>query len=293
MTIYSNRTDLLFNIKFLLTFLFFSFSYLSATSQKRIPDDYCISINEMKLFKNINELRADYDKPKLKLSSSLSYVARLHVNDLLNNHPDTSICGLSSWSDNGEWKACCYNSYVLDEECMWDKPKELTSYPYRAYELVTYFEDQFTTDSVIKIWSGTRQVIDMILTRGKYEQKKWVCFGVGINDHYVSVWFAQRADKVPVPAVCDTTYNVIETDSTTAFIDSEGYFYLIYGSFENITDAKEALKRYKKNSFPEAGILSKDNLNRIYLGKFDNLKAAMFAKQSLPYSYKEAWILKE
>ena len=293
MTTYSNRADLSFYIKFSFTILIFLFSYLAAASQKRIPDDYCISIDEMKLFKSINDLRTDYDKPELKLSSSLSYVAKLHVNDLLNNHPDTSICGLSSWSKNGEWRACCYNSYVLDEECMWDKPKELTSYPYRAYELVTYFEDEYTTDSVIKLWSGTRQLIDMILTRGKYEQKKWVCFGVGINDHYVSVWFGQRTDKAPVPAVCDTTYNVYETDSTAASIDSEGFFYLVYGSFENIADAKEALKRYKKNSFPEAGILSKDNLNRIYLGKFNNLKAAMYAKQSLPYTYREAWILKE
>ena len=289
----SHRIELTFLSKGILAFLLILFNTLSVMSQKKVPDDYCISINEMKLYKSINDLRTDYDKPVLKLSSSLSYVAKLHVNDLLNNHPDTSICGLSSWSDNGEWRACCYNSYVLDEDCMWDKPKELTSYPYRAYELVTYFEDEFTNDSIIKIWSGTRQVIDMILTRGKYEQKKWICFGVGINDHYVSVWFGQRADKAPIPAVCDTTYNVMNSDSTTAFIDSEGYFYLIYGSFENITDAKEALKRYKKNRFPEAGILSKDNLNRIYLGKFDNLKAAMYAKQNLPYTYREAWILKE
>ena len=72
MTTYSNRADLSFYIKFSFTFLIFLFSYLAATSQKRIPADYCISINEMKLFKSINDLRTDYDKPELKLSSSLS-----------------------------------------------------------------------------------------------------------------------------------------------------------------------------------------------------------------------------
>lgn len=276
------------------TFFVIGYLLLPATSQAqhKIPGDYCISAEEMQLFDQINELRSDYGKTKLKISASLSYVAHTHVNDLLNNHPDTSICSLSSWSDKGNWKACCYNPYVLNEKCMWDKPKELTTYPYRGYELVTYFEDEVSVDSVIRLWSDSREVLDMILTREKYKQKKWICMGVGINGHYVSVWFGQRADKTAKPHICDKTKGSAATAANTGQ-QEKSFYYLIYGSFDNVKDAKEALKRLQKSDFPKAGILEKDHRTRIYLGKFNNLKEANFAKQNLPYTYREAWILKD
>ncbi len=277
---------------FLLSIVLLLFS-LETTSQNKIPKDYCISLDEMNLFNQINSLRSSYDKPKLKLSASLSYVAHTHVNDLQNNRPDTSICGLSSWSDKGNWKACCYNTYVFDEKCMWDKPKELTSYPYRGYELVMYFEDPLISDSIINIWSGARKVLDMIMTNGDYQPKKWVCMGIGINEHYASVWFGQRNDVVARPPVCDTnTAAVYAGSKKPADTISRGFFYLIFGSFDQMKDAKEALKPIKKNGFPESGILTKDDRYRIYLGKYDNIKTATFAKQGLPDDYKEAWILK-
>lgn len=279
-------------LRSLISFVIITICWNPLVSQNTLPDNYCLSTDEMRLFEKVNEIRADYDKKAVQLSSSLSYVAKLHVEDLYMNHPDTSICGLSSWSDKGIWKACCYNNYVLNEECMWAKPKELTSYRYRGYELVTYFEDAVSIDSVINIWSGTREVLDMILTQGNYSEKKWICMGVGINKDYVSVWFGQRADQNRIPKICDsTTYEaIVQVESK---VSSDDFFYLIFGSFEDIDDAKEALRRARKNNFPDADLLIKDGLNRIYLGKYDNLKAAMYAKQSLPYSYKDAWILKD
>lgn len=267
-------------------------SQLTAVSQHKIPENYCITPEEMQLFNQVNDLRVEYDKSLLKLSASLSYIAQTHVNDLLNNHPDTSICSLSSWSDKGNWKACCYNTYVLDEDCMWEKPKELTTYPYRGYELVMYFEDRLNVDSVIQLWSGTKKVLDMILTRESYKQKKWICMGVGLNEHYVSVWFGQRADRTALPQLCDTTVIMPVADTMASDTIKKGDFYLIFGSFDQLQDAKEALKRIDKEKFPDAGILTKDQRYRIFLGKFDNIKAATFAKQNLPYGYKEAWILK-
>ena len=272
--------------------LWYLFLPITSEAQHKIPDDYCISAEEMQLFNQINELLTDYDKTKLKISASLSYVAHTHVNDLQNNRPDTSICNLSSWSDKGSWKACCYNPYVLNEKCMWDKPKELTTYPYRGYELVTFFEDEISVDSVIRLWSTSREVLDMILTREKYKQKKWICMGIGINEHYVSVWFGQRADKTAKPHICDQTSSSTAV-ATTASQQKKSFYYLIYGSFDNLRDAKEALKRIQKNDFPKAGVLEKNNRTRIYLDKFNNLKEANFAKQNLPYTYREAWILKD
>jgi hypothetical protein len=265
--------------------------YQPMWSQSTDMNDYCISENELKLAALINQIREDYDTKKLQLSASLSFVAKLHVEDLYSNHPDTSICGLSSWSDKGGWKACCYNKYVLDEDCMWAKPRELTSYPYRGYELVTYLEDDFTIDTIIKIWSGTKEVLDMILAKGNYESKKWVCMGIGVNKDYVSLWFGQRTDPAGRPAACDTLMSVVENTEITQ--DDNSSFYIVFGSFEDRNDAKEALRRINKEDFPEADILSSSGLNRVYLGQYSSLKAAMLAKQNLPYTYREAWILKD
>ena len=115
--------------------------------------------------------------------------------------------------------------------------------------------------------------------------------GIGINKNYVSLWFGQRKDQARQPKICDSiSYQLKESAVSES---DEGHFYLIYGSFEDINDAKEALRRVRKSDFLDADILLKDGLNRIYIGKFNNLKAAMYAKQNLPYSFKDAWILKD
>ncbi len=105
----------------------------SLLAQKKIPSSFCLHPAEKRLADSINNIRLSQGKKALQLSVSLSFVARAHVADLLNNHPDTSICNLSSWSDKGPWKACCYNPYVVNHNGMWEKPKELTNYPYRGY----------------------------------------------------------------------------------------------------------------------------------------------------------------
>ncbi len=273
----------------------FAFSLQFLMAQHSMPKDFCINAQESELFQAANDLREAYGKPRLQHSSSLTYVAQLHVDDLMNNHPDTSICNLSSWSDKGNWSPCCYNSYIPNPECMWGKPKELTSYPYRGYEMVVYFDDKISLDSLMKLWSDSKEMLDMLLTRGAYEQKKWICMGLAMNDHYASIWFGQRRDRASEPKLCETVdttavVQVAERKETDAQLP---IYYVIFGSFDNIKDAREALKRIKKNGYDDAGILTKNNHFRIYLLQFSSLKEAMFAKQGLPYTYNEAWILKD
>ncbi|HEY9116123.1 MAG TPA: SPOR domain-containing protein [Bacteroidales bacterium] len=262
-------------------------------AQKQLPANFCISTQEKALFDKINQLRKIYSKKPLKLSASLSYVAKVHVDDLLRNNPDTSVCNLSSWSNKGSWNACCYNPYVLNQDCMWDKPKELTPYPYRGYEIAGYFEEEFTVDSVLDLWSGEKEVIDMLIAEGEYSNKDWVCMGVGMNSNYVSVWFGQRADGAGVPKVCsdnaETSVAVIAPADTL----SKAGYYLIFGSFNNINDAREALKKYRKDGFENGGFLKYGDVTRVYLNRFDDMKEAMLAKQKLPSAYREAWIYKE
>lgn len=259
-------------------------------AQKDIPSEYCINTNEIELFNQLNQLIDEYGKTELELSASLSYVANIHVNDLFTNRPDTSVCNLSSWSGNGDWTACCHNPYVPQQDCMWDKPKELTTYPYRGYELVSYFEDDFTIDSVMKLWSTSKNVLDMILTEGNFKKKKWICMGVGINSNYVSVWFGQRSDKVKPPDICNDSSNFQTTEIPS---NNELKFYVVFGSYSNTKDAKEALKKLVKDGFSDANILKGNDTNRLYLDSFSTIKEAMFFKQNLAYTYREAWIYKE
>ena len=259
-------------------------------AQKKIPSDYCITGDEMQLFNTINAIREEYDKKPVKLSASLSVVARTHCTDLFLNHPDTSICNLSSWSNKGKWTPCCYNAYLPKPLCMKKKPKELTPYPYYGYEVAAYFEDGYNLDSLVKLWGDTREVLDMILTRGIWEKKKWVVAGVGIDSNYVSIWFGQKPDKVKAPRLCKGK-KVIKKIMTTP--PAKAYFYIIIASFNNEADAKEALRRTKKSGFKEAGLLKGEKNTRVYLGRYEGLKEATHVKSSLSPTYRDAWILKK
>lgn len=275
-------------------FIYFTVYLLSGkiVAQNSIPDDFCMSNNELNLFDRINLLRVDYDESILQLSASLSYVAQLHIDDLINNNPDTSICNYSSWSDKGNWTPCCYNNYIYNPDCMWDKPKELTPYRYRGYELVTFFENEFNNDSIINLWSDSKEVLDMILTRGDYSKKKWICGGVAINKNYVSLWFGQRKDYQKSPVLCNNETRLSDTLISNVDKPNVAAYYLIFGSYTDMHTAKNMLRKVKSDEFENAEILSGNNKIRLSLDKFSSLKEAMYAKQQLPFKYNEAWILK-
>jgi hypothetical protein len=261
--------------------------------QKTLPNDFCIDRIESTLFENINLLRVDYGKPELQQSASLCYVAEQHVNDLQSNNPDTSVCNLSSWSDKGDWTPCCYTKYLHNPNCMWDKPKELTPYTYRGYELVTFIEEDFNADSIINLWSDSKETLDMILTRDNFANKKWICAGIGISENYISLWFGQRKDQLRVPDICDDGNDSNIIIPTMASRSTSNTYYLIFGSHANMHDAREACRRLKNNEFKNCDILVKNDKYRVYLNKFNSLQEVMYAKQQLPFTYREAWILKD
>ena len=281
------------NLKYLLLVITIISLSNIVLGQKKIPKEFCLSNDEADLFDMVNQMRVDYEKSQLQLSASLSFVASTHINDLQNNHPDTSICNMSSWSNKGDWTPCCYNKYVHDPNCMWDKPKELTPFPYRGYELITYFEEGFNNDTVINLWSDSKDVLDMILTRGAYSKKRWICGGISIGTNHVSLWFAQRKDSQKSPVICDNNKPSNDTINPITSTNASNVYYLIFGSFPNMHDAREELKKAKDNNFKDSDILVKNDKYRIYLNKYSSLKEAMFAKQQLPYEYNEAWILKD
>lgn len=273
------------------------------TAQPNTVDNFCISPEEERLTELINTLRRQHRLPEISLSASLSFVAKSHVADLQQYRPDTSICNTNSWSDKGIWTACCYQPYVLKQDCMWDKPKELTSYPYRGYELSYFEEGIIHVDSLWKLWRNIPEVVDMLLSRNHHDDKKWVVIGAGISDNYASVWLGQRPDPKGRPQVCSQAgavfrppFNIhLQTAVDTASPDAEqaSRFYLIYGSFSVLGDAEEAVRRYRNAGFNNAQVVAKDNRIRVALDVFPTLREAMFAKDRLSASYSDAWILRD
>jgi len=286
--------------KILIRYFLFIFLVLGlevpADAQHKIPASYCLSPAEKILADSINALRVKYGKKPLPLSVSLSYVAKSHVIDLSINHPDTSICNLSSWSNKGAWTPCCYNAYVVNHDGMWKKPQELTSYRYRGYELAAWSENLLQIDTLLTDWKTTPEAMEMILTRGKWEKKKWACMGIGISDHYVSLWFGQRPDSQGKPKLCIKKKRASVSKSNRAKVQKSTKiptYYLILGTYKNMKNATEALRRFRKIGFSHAGVLRKDHKIRIYANRYKGFKAALKAKQKLPFSYRDAWILEQ
>ena len=260
----------------------------SLHAQKKVPSSFCLHSVEKQLADSINRIRVSHGKKALPLSLSLSFVARAHVADLLNNRPDTSICNLSSWSDKGPWKACCYNKYVVNHDCMWKKPKELTGYPYRGYEMAAYSQDSLRIDSILTMWKVSPEAMDMMLTDGIWEKKSWACMGVGVNAHYVSVWFGQRPDKAGKPKMCRKAASQ-NKEKKAAFHG----FYLIYGSYPGMKPAAHALNQVKLKGFTHDGILKSHKYIRVYLLRTEDFQRIKKERQKWVHKYPKLWILQE
>jgi hypothetical protein len=65
-------------------------------------------MEEAKIFKLINEYRLKNGKKNLAYCDSLSYVAKLHAEDLfLNYSTENKDCYLHSWSISTKWTGGC------------------------------------------------------------------------------------------------------------------------------------------------------------------------------------------
>lgn len=182
---------------------------------------------------------------------------------------------------------------------MWDKPKELTPYIYRGYEMVFNEEGIVQVDSVFYLWKTAYEAVDMLLSRNQHSDKKWLAMGVGVSENYVSVWFGQRPDPTEKLISCKEAMrnNLSNSESESSqqlnISGQTAKYYLIYGSFNTRSDAEEAVKRYKKSGLQQVSILQKDGRFRVAIDAHNNLKDAMKSKERLHDQYPEAWIYKD
>lgn len=170
----------------------------------------CISNNEKALYDAVNEYRKEYKLEPIPISTSLTIVAQAHVHDLIENKPfdDEGKCNPHSWSDQGKWKACCYNSGE-DGECMWNKPRELTSYDNDGYEIVMHWFDEsdpyldVSAVDALETWKESTNHNNVILNKGMWKSSEWNAMGIGIYRGFASIWFGTSPDSVGEPDICE------------------------------------------------------------------------------------------
>jgi hypothetical protein len=169
-----------------------------------VPASFCISPAEMKLYNMINEYRKRFDLPAIPLSRSLSYVATTHARDLFLHHPDVAPCNFHSWSGKGHWKPFCYPRDENKKNSVWDKPKELTSYKGKGFEIVYWENNPVSIDSIIPFWRSIDYFNSFLMNAGKWTGKTWNAIGVGIFENYAVAWFGEITDPLDPPIVCGT-----------------------------------------------------------------------------------------
>ncbi|PKP34949.1 MAG: hypothetical protein CVU00_04755 [Bacteroidetes bacterium HGW-Bacteroidetes-17] len=278
--------------------IIFIFSTMLVWSQDRtLPKDFCISEKANKLFELINEARTEKRLDQLPLSASLSFVAHTHINDLIQNRPDTSLCNLHSWSDKGFWTSCCYQAYIPVQECMWNKPQEISPYKYRGYELAFWQSEDLTAEEILAGWMNIPQASDMILNKGEW-QNVWRTMGIATKDGYAVVWFGRAIDSEPKPTICGEVREIksenksVISERKSVVSEKTNQYYLIFGSFNRLKDAEKRIEKLKKDGFNDAVILNTDEKYRIALSSYPDIESAKMAKSGLDKKYDEAWILK-
>ncbi len=142
----------------------------------------------------INATRATYGLGPVPLSPALEEVARAHVRDLANNHPDQGICGLHSWSTRGNWTPVCWTAAPSQGPAMWRKPSEITRGAFKGYGFEIAVGDPegnpVTPDEAIRIWMGSHLHRDVILQQGSWRGRTWRAMGVAVYRGYAVAWFS-------------------------------------------------------------------------------------------------------
>jgi hypothetical protein len=180
----------------------FSHAQMPEKIAKPVPGSFCISTMEYKLYSMINEYRQRFDLPPIPLSKSLCFVASEHARDLFFHHPDQGPCNAHSWSDQGNWKPFCYPRDENKKNSVWDKPKELTQYKGKGFEIVYWENSAVVIDSIIAFWKSMDYFNSFLMNTGNWQEKKWNAIGIGIHENYACAWFGELPDPEGEPYIC-------------------------------------------------------------------------------------------
>ena len=159
--------------------------------------DQGLTVDEATLYLAINAYRAKLGLSTLSFSKSLTQVARAHVQDSNNYHPERQVDvrgvqgNLHSWSSNGSWTPVVYTSDHLYADKMWSKPSELTQYTSPGFE-ISANAGSITPERALSLWMSSSAHNAVIIGSGQWGDL--TTMGVGISGDYAHVWFGSAAD---------------------------------------------------------------------------------------------------
>ena len=161
----------------------------------KTEEDKRLNVKEMELYELIMEYRKGRGLPQIPISESLTYVAQLHVKDLQENHERGTNCNMHSWSDKGVWSPCCYTDDHAQANCMWNKPRELTSYTGNGYEIAYWTSSSVTPREALSSWKNSPGHNRVIINEDVWSDHLWNAIGIGISNNYAVVWFGEKVDE--------------------------------------------------------------------------------------------------
>ena len=198
-------------LRILLVILVFMISAADVFSQTpknehQLPQ-ICLSPAEMELYTLINEYRSRKGLPEIKLSASLCYVAQTHAKDQDANFKQGASCNMHSWSDKGNWIACCYTPDHKKASCMWSKPRELTGYTGDGFEISFWSTYKYPNalaqaKDILDGWKKSPGHNDVIINKKEWKDVSWQAIGIGIYGEYANVWFGIGEDTANMPEPC-------------------------------------------------------------------------------------------
>ncbi len=158
--------------------------------------DVCLSAEEKKLYDLINTYRREEGLKPIPFSAKLSLVAKAHAVDLTNNYAFSrgNPCNPHSWSDRGDWSACCYTEDHSQAQCMWNKPREIAEYNSEGYEIAYIDSEGASAERGLSGWKKSPAHNPLLVNSGIWESATWRAMGIGIHGEYAVVWFGQLED---------------------------------------------------------------------------------------------------
>lgn len=185
----------------ILLYVVVALTLVFATPEKKQPE-VCLSAEEFKIYEQLNAYRKQYKLPKIPLSASMTIVAQAHAKDLQDNQPVKGNCNLHSWSDKGKWTDCCYTNDHARAACMWDKPRELSTYKGDGFEISYWQSDGANANSAISGWKKSTPHNNMMINRDIWKKLSWNACGVGLYGNYAVVWFGREVDPAGEAKKC-------------------------------------------------------------------------------------------
>ena len=289
----------------------------TAVKQGRpVPGFFCISEQEMDLFNMINDYRHLSGLQPVPFSNSLSYIAMIHAKDLLLYFNEEDECNYHSWSAHGFWKPFCYPMDENKKQSVWDKPRELTKYPGKAYEIVVWENRNVTPDSVMMVWQMEEYFNSFLLNTGKWRDQQWKAVGIALQGNYACAWFGLEPDPEGPPKICGMepqkplTDSISEKKVPTKASDvtpppvqkSDGgaitppvanQWYIIVRTDLGQQAALRFAEELKTKGYPDATVLTGSGKIRISaFGPADKPAASMKLKE-IKKNFPDAWLFRQ